>query len=278
MTVIRHFVVSFSILALTAAYAQTNKAQGQQQGQASPQQGAQSQQQGQIPAQQLIGQKVTDAQGEDLGKISDVVVDLQSGQVHAGVLEFGGTLGVGGKNYAFPIQDLEPGKSQGQYTLANVEKQKLEKSQGYAQGVWPEIDPQYWGREGQGGQAAAGGTQAPQKGNLVRASKINGKKVSDKSGQEVGELRDLTIDLQSGKVQDVVLNVKDGGQTKVQPQALSAGAGDKLVLAMDAQQVKQQSGQKQQGQKQQQGNAAASQPSSESSAAGASQPAPKQSQ
>jgi sporulation protein YlmC with PRC-barrel domain len=174
------------------------------------------------------------------------------------VLEFGGTLGVGEKYYAFPIQDLKPGKTQGQYTLANVEKQKLEKAQGFAQGVWPEIDSKYWGREGQGGQAAAGGTQAQQKGNpqqkgnLVRVSKIKGKKVSDKSGLEVGELRDMTVDLQSGKVQNVVLSMKGGGQAQLQPDALSAGAGDKLVLNVDAQQVKQQAQEQQKQQQRQQ--------------------------
>ena len=241
MMVIRPIVVGFSILAFTGVYAQTSETQQSRQ-----QQQQQSQQQGQVQAQKLMDQKVTDAQGEELGKISDLVVDLQSGQVRAAVVEFGGTLGVGGKSYAFPIQDLKPGKSEGQFTLANVEKQKLEKAQGFAQGVWPEIDPKYWGREGQGGQAAAGGSQPEQKGNLVRVSKIKGKEVSDKSGQEVGELQDMTIDLQGGKVQNIMLKVKGGGQTQVQPQALSAGAEDKLVLNMDAQQVKQQAQQQSQ--------------------------------
>jgi len=251
MPVIRPLVVGFSALAFAAAYAQTGQTEQQPQQQSTQQQQGsqqQGQQQGQVPAQQLIGQKVTDAQGEELGKVSDLVVDLQNGQVHAGVIEFGGTLGVGGKNYAFPIQDLKPGKSQGEYTLANVEKEKLEKSQGFAQGVWPEIDAKYWGREGQGGQAATGGTQAQQKGTLLRASKIEGKEVSDKAGQEVGKVQDLTIDLQSGKVQNVMLSVKDGGQAQVEPQSISAGAGDKLVLNMEAQQIKQQAKQ-QSGQK-----------------------------
>lgn len=239
MKVIRPLVVvSFSVLAFTAAHAQTGQPQQQPQQQS-------TQQQGQVPAQQLIGQKVTDAQGEELGKVSDLVVDLQSGQVHAGVIEFGGAMGVGEKSYAFPIQDLQPGKSKGQYTLANVEKDKLEKSQGFAQGVWPEIDPKYWGREG----AATGGSQSQQKGSLVRASEIKGKEVSDKSGQQVGELQDMTIDLQGGKVQNFLLSVKDGGgRAQVEPQALSAGADDKLVLNMDAAQLKQQSGQQQQRQ------------------------------
>lgn len=231
MQVIRPLVVGFSVLAFGAAYAQTQPQQQEQQQ-------AQQQNPGQVPAQQLIGRKAMDAQGEELGEIKDIVLDLQSGEVRAGVVEFGGTLGVGGKSYAFPIQDLQPGKSRGQYTLANVEKDKLEKSQGFAQGVWAEIDPEYWGREG--GQAATGGTQPQQKGRLVRASELKGKEVSDKSGREVGELRDVTIDLQSGKLQNVLLSVKDGGQAQIPPQALSAGADDKLVLDMDAQQVKQQ--------------------------------------
>jgi sporulation protein YlmC with PRC-barrel domain len=284
MTVIQPLAVGFSVLVLTAAQAQTSQTQEPQQQssqQSSQQQSAQQQggqQQGQVRTEQLIGKKVSDAQGQELGEIKDVVVDLQSGQVHAGVLEFGGKLGVGGKNYAFPIQDLKPGKSQGQYTLANVEKQKLEKAQGFAQGIWPEIDPQYWGREGGGPQASAGGTQTKQKGNLVRASKIKGKEVSDKSGQEVGELRDMTIDLQGGKLQNVVLSMKEGGgQAELQPQALSAGAGDKLVLNMEAQQVKQQaqqqSEQKQQqsAQKQQSGTTGSQQQDSGGAAAGASQ-------
>jgi sporulation protein YlmC with PRC-barrel domain len=256
MNVMRPLVAGFSALAFSVAYAQTSETQQpQQQNQAGRQQGGQ-QQQGEVRARQLIGQKVTDAQGEDLGKISDVVVDLQSGKVHAAVLEFGGSAGVGQKSYAFPIQDLKPGKSEGQYTLANVEKQKLEKAQGFAQGVWPEIDPKYWGREGQG--AAAGGTQPQEqgKGNLVRVSKIKGKDVSDKSGQQVGEVQDMTLDLQGGKVQDVELKMKDGGgQAQVEPQKLSAGAEDKLVLNMDAQELKQQAKQstqqKQSGQPQQ---------------------------
>ena len=88
----------------------------------------------------------------------------------------------------------------------------------------------------------------------MRASEIKGKDVSDKAGQEVGELQDLTIDLQSGKVQNVLLSVKDGGgQAQIEPQALSAGADDKLVLNMDAQQVKQQAAQQKSGQKQEHG-------------------------
>jgi sporulation protein YlmC with PRC-barrel domain len=193
---------------------------------------------GPLSADQLIGKKVSDAQGQEIGEIKDVVVDLQNGRVHAAVLEFGGTLGLGEKNYAFPISQLNPGKAQGRYTL-NVDKQKLKDADGFAQGQWPAMNDEYWGKVGGQAKAGAGASQA-QKMTLVRASELKGKSVSDKSGQEVGEVQDLMIDLKSGRLRSVVIGVSDGGQATVQPKALSSGMDDKLVLAIDAQQLKQQ--------------------------------------
>lgn len=193
---------------------------------------------GQVSAEQLIGKKVSDAQGEEIGEIKDVVVDLRNGRVHAAVLEFGGMLGVGEKNYAFPINQLKPGKGRGQYTM-NIDKRKLENAQGFAQNEWPAMDSEYWGKIGGQGKAAAGATKAG-KMTLVRASEVQGKPVSDKSGQQVGEVQDLVIDMKSGQLRSIIIDVSGGGQARVQPKALSAGMDDKLVLNMDAKQLKRQ--------------------------------------
>src|SRR5690606_28611704 len=82
---------------------------------------AQSQQQGQMRTSELIGAQVRDSQGKALGEIEDVVLDLRGGKVHAAVLSFGGILGMGEKNYAFPISQLKPGKRKDQFTM-NVDK------------------------------------------------------------------------------------------------------------------------------------------------------------
>ncbi|MGH6611986.1 MAG: PRC-barrel domain-containing protein, partial [Burkholderiaceae bacterium] len=42
---------------------------------------------------QLIGKDVRNAQGEDLGDIKDVILDVNNGRVHYVVLSFGGFLG-----------------------------------------------------------------------------------------------------------------------------------------------------------------------------------------
>ncbi|MGH8668337.1 MAG: PRC-barrel domain-containing protein [Burkholderiales bacterium] len=244
MTIAKPLLVSFSLLVFASASAFGNEATKNQSGASGGSASSSTSQQqsakatGQMSAEQLIGKKVSDAQGKEIGEIKDVVVDLQNGRVHAAVLEFGGTLGVGEKNYAFPISQLKPGKSQGQYSM-NIDKQKLENAEGFAQNEWPAMDSEYWGTVGGQGKAAAGATKA-RKMTLVRASEIQGKPVSDKSGQEVGEVQDLVIDMKSGQLRNIVIGVSDGGQAKVQPKALSAGMDDKLVLNMDAKQLRQQ--------------------------------------
>lgn len=281
MKVATPVVVSFSLLAFASAWAQTSPSQQpsqqpqtqqsqqqspQPQSQQQPQQAGQQEQSSagagasqsgqsgqsasQMSADQFIGSKVTDSQGEQLGEIKDVVIDVQSGKIHAVAFEMGGVAGVGGKKFAFPANEIKPGKSKEQFTI-NAEKQKLENAEGFAKGQWPMLGEDYWGRQG---QASAGGTQgaAAKKANLLRASEVMGKEVSDKSGQQIGEIKDVTLDLTKGQVANYMISVKDAGQTQVQPTALSAGTDNKLVLDMEAQQLKEQAKQ----QKQKQGGAA----------------------
>jgi sporulation protein YlmC with PRC-barrel domain len=246
MKIAKPIVLSFSVLAFASAWAQQPQEQSQQQQsqqESSAAAGASQQSASQMSADQLIDSKVMDSQGEELGEIKDVVLDLQGGKIHAVELEIGGTAGVGAKKFAFPANEIKPGQNRGQFTV-DAQKQKLENGEGYAKGQWPQLGAEYWGKEG---QAGAGGTQGgAQKANLKRVSEMKGKEVSDKSGQEVGEIKDVTVDLTSGQVRNYIVSVKDGGQAQVQPSALGAGADDKLVLNMDAQQLKQQAQQSRQ--------------------------------
>ena len=196
---------------------------------------------------QLIGMEVTDRQGKDIGEIEDVVIDLQGGKVHAAVLSFGGFMGIGEKQFAFPVSELKPGKED-KLTM-DIDRQKLENREGFAQGQWPAMDDEYWGRVGgQGKAAAGGGAQQAQKMTLVRASELKGKSVSDNSGKEVGEIRDVIVDLNRGEVKSIAIEVQDGGgQAMVKPGALAQGTGDKLLIGMSADELKSQAKQAPQG-------------------------------
>ncbi|HZM33926.1 MAG TPA: PRC-barrel domain-containing protein [Burkholderiales bacterium] len=193
---------------------------------------------------------IVDGQGKELGKIEDVVVDLSSGKVHAAVLSFGGFMGVGEKHYAFQPTELQRGKEQNQLVL-NVDKQKLENAEGFEKGQWPGMDDEYWRNVGGKQAGAAGGGQSRQM-NLIRASELEGKEVQDQSGNKVGEVQDVMMDLTQGQVRNIAVNVEGGGRAMVPAKSIKAtGTEDRLVLDMDAQQLKQQAqrsgGQRQRG-------------------------------
>lgn len=196
-----------------------------------------AQQPGEMRASNLEGTQVVNAKGEEIGDIKDIVIDLNSGKVHAAVLGFGGILGIGEEHFAFPINELKPGKQANQVVM-NIDKQKLENREGFSQSQWPGMDDKYWTRVG-GKQAAAGGTEG--KMNLVRASELEGKEVQDKSGQKVGKVQDVVVGLQNGQVKNYVVELEGGGQANVQGKALKAsGTDNRLVLDVDAKQLKQQ--------------------------------------
>jgi sporulation protein YlmC with PRC-barrel domain len=90
------------------------------------------------------------------------------------------------------------------------------------------MDDEYWGKVGCG-QASAGGTQ--QNMTLVRASELEGKNLTDKQGEEVGEIRDVVIDPKSGQLQNALIDVKDAGQAQVPAKSITKGTGDQFVLS-----------------------------------------------
>ena len=253
-------VLGFSLIAFAAAaHAAGGNDQSQRQGmQPETQQGSQaaaggSQQSKQskqsgntISAQRLQDAKVVDKNGRDLGEIEEVVIDLPKGRVHAVVLSFGGFLGVGDKQFAFPMSELKPARGDNQFTV-NVSKDRLEDAEGFAKDQLPGMGDEFWSRVGQKSQQKGGQAKGSQgaKMNLVQASKIIGQEVEGKGGEQIGEVRDLIISRGDGQLRQLVIDVKDGGEARVPAKGLASGTGEKLVLGMSAEQVRAQATQKQ---------------------------------
>ena len=57
-----------------------------------------------LTASTLKGDKVVNHKGEDLGKIEEIMLDLDDGRSGYAVLSFGGFLGMGDKLFAIPWQ------------------------------------------------------------------------------------------------------------------------------------------------------------------------------
>lgn len=55
-----------------------------------------------MPAEQIRGTHVVNPQGDDLGRIEDVVVETSTGHIVYAILSSGGFLGIGNKLFALP--------------------------------------------------------------------------------------------------------------------------------------------------------------------------------
>jgi sporulation protein YlmC with PRC-barrel domain len=106
-----------------------------------------------LSASTLSGDKVRNPQGEDLGKVEDFMLDLDSGRIVYAVLSFGGVMGVGNKLFAVPPAALTIDKEE-KCLVLDVDKGQLERAPGFDKDNWPDLaDPRlgseiysYYGR------------------------------------------------------------------------------------------------------------------------------------
>ena len=61
-----------------------------------------------LSASTMKGQKVLNREGQQLGHIVEVMINLAKGDIAYVVLSFGGILGVGDKLFAIPYKALTP--------------------------------------------------------------------------------------------------------------------------------------------------------------------------
>jgi sporulation protein YlmC with PRC-barrel domain len=105
-------------LTATAAYGQTTGPQTQQSPAMNQSQsgtmgsGMAMQQSGEYMADDIIGTSVRNQQNENIGSVSDLVID-RNGQVKAAVVSVGGFLGIGDKHVAVPWNQLQVGADTG---------------------------------------------------------------------------------------------------------------------------------------------------------------------
>src|SRR5579872_7610478 len=100
-----------------------------------------------IRARHIEGMVVKNPEGQDLGKVEDVVVDMATGKVRYAAVAFGGFLGVGDKLFAVPFHALKveyDAKGKTSHFVANINKKTLEGAKGFDKKDWPDFaDPKF---------------------------------------------------------------------------------------------------------------------------------------
>jgi sporulation protein YlmC with PRC-barrel domain len=92
----------------------------------------------------IIGSRVINLKGETLGKIEDLVVDIDTGRIVYAILDSGGFLGFGSKLFPVPWETLAALPSEGIFFL-NQSKEQMEKAPAFEKKNLPDVGDMRWG-------------------------------------------------------------------------------------------------------------------------------------
>jgi sporulation protein YlmC with PRC-barrel domain len=104
-----------------------------------------------LTASSIIGDTVLNPEGDHLGTIKDIMIDLVDGKIEYIIIEFGGFLGIGEKYFAIPFALLQVDAKLDGFIL-NQTREALNGAPGFDKDHWPETNSHlfdnsgsYWG-------------------------------------------------------------------------------------------------------------------------------------
>jgi sporulation protein YlmC with PRC-barrel domain len=176
-----------------------------------------------VRAHELIGKEVKNTQGEDLGRIHDLVLTPDDQHVSYVALSSGGVMGVGSKLYAIPWQALKV-EADGRVTTS-ITKDQLKTAPEFTHHNWPSQADTHWLSSSAAGQTAAesttgrstatestttpsatspSATSQPAAGNMAvqarRVTHLTGMEVKNPEGQDIGNIEDFSINTPDGRI------------------------------------------------------------------------------
>jgi sporulation protein YlmC with PRC-barrel domain len=82
-----------------------------------------------VASDSLVGTKVRDGQGKEIGEISKLLIDVKQGKVTSALIKQGGSaLGLGGKEISVPWESLALQRGQNQELVATLQQPLLEQA------------------------------------------------------------------------------------------------------------------------------------------------------
>ena len=94
-------------------------------------------------ASTLVGNEVVNREGEQLGTVEEIMLDVPMGRIAYAVLSSGGFLGIGEKLFAIPWGALTL-DTENKFFILDVSKERLEQAPGFDKEHWPSAADQTW--------------------------------------------------------------------------------------------------------------------------------------
>lgn len=96
-----------------------------------------------LSAGTLTGDPVKNPEGDDLGKVEEIMIDLESGRIIYVVVSAGGFLGLGDKFFAVPWSLLQV-DTEDEAVVIDLDKETLEEAPGFDKDNWPDPSDRTW--------------------------------------------------------------------------------------------------------------------------------------
>jgi sporulation protein YlmC with PRC-barrel domain len=97
-------------------------------------------------AKTVIGMDVKNSQGESLGKIHDLVLNFDNGDIAYVVISSGGMLGIGDTLHAVPWKALSLNSRANGFIL-NIDRTAWKNAPSFKDNDWPEVADREWNRQ-----------------------------------------------------------------------------------------------------------------------------------
>lgn len=242
----RSAVAGAALLLALAAASQGAHAQTQAQGQPAQQQiQAQAGQAGQVGnyrgvrLNELLGTNVVSPQGQNLGTITDLVLNMNNGEVRYAVLDFDPEILTEDLLFAVPLNQLRMAQGGNTLVYENMDRQRLAvaaiRRANFNEGVFGMTD--YWSNVDK-----AWGIQQPTNSTTaILASNLMNKDVVNTAGEEIGEIETMVVNMANQRVHYTVMAFDPGWLSPERKVAVPLNAygmtpnREELVLNIDRQ-------------------------------------------
>ncbi len=96
-----------------------------------------------LSAGTLNGNPIKNSKDEDLGKLEELMIDLDEGRISYAVVSFGGFLGLNSKFFAIPWGLLRV-DTENECVRLDIDREILENAPGFDKNDWPDTPTREW--------------------------------------------------------------------------------------------------------------------------------------
>lgn len=172
-----------------------------------------------LKANDVVGLKILNNEGQTVGSVEDIAIDLQSGRIVQFIVSTGGFLSMGERHSAVPpsrVQFREAGKP----LHFDITREKLKSAPAFEMSDWKDFyqsdrvqeSYRFFGEEAAFNRSAANDklpavvTSANGLGHVQRATKLMGLTVENLQQEDIGTVDNLILDLSKGRVVAVIVS------------------------------------------------------------------------